>query len=114
MSKTAIASLSVNVQGDGVSLTQSFANTNAAAAAPDAQTLAVGNNTITVPTGVTVQGVTIVPPTQSAVSKTLKGVAGDTGIALATSVPTSLALAASVTSFVVTASSGEVVQLVWW
>lgn len=59
-----------------------------------------GANTITVPTGATV--VLIVPPTENTNSLTLKGVSGDTGVALSKTLPTALTLA-SVSSFVLSA-----------
>lgn len=69
-------------------------------------TLSSGANTITIPLGGTVPtAVTIVPPTGNQNSITLKGVTGDTGIALHLTDPTSLALASSVTTFVLTAGA---------
>lgn len=64
--------------------------------------LSAGANTITVPDGAT--GVTIVPRSTNTATLTLKGVSGDTGIALALTSPTSIGLA-TVTSFVITASA---------
>ena len=66
-------------------------------------TLASGANTITVPTGgSTVVCATITPPAANAQTITLKGVTGDTGVALHKTDPSSVALD-SVTSFVLTA-----------
>lgn len=64
------------------------------------KTLAQGNNTITAPSGA--KGVTFKPPTGNAQTITLKGVNGDTGIALHKTDPTSLGLD-SVSSFVLNA-----------
>lgn len=67
------------------------------------KTLASGLNTITVPTGgTTPTAVTIVPPAGNTQSITLKGVTGDTGIALHLTDPTSLTLASTVTTFALT------------
>lgn len=66
-------------------------------------TLASGANTITVPTGSTM--VIIVPPTTNTQTMTLKGVTGDTGIALDVAKPFVLSLAAGVASFVITAGA---------
>lgn len=78
--------------------------------------LAAGNNTITVPvaTGVTVKGATIIPPAGNAQTLTLKGVNGDTGIALSNTDPTSIAFETAPANFVLTAGgtiSG--LRIVW-
>jgi len=55
-------------------------------------TLSTTNNTINFPTGgAVVSGITIVPPVGNSASITLKGVAGDTGIAIHRTDPTSIA-----------------------
>lgn len=64
--------------------------------------LSSGANTITVPSGAV--AVTIIPPAANAVAMTLKGVAGDTGIALSLLAPSSISLL-SVSSFVINAAS---------
>jgi len=63
--------------------------------------LSSGANTITVPTGT--KAVTIIPPTGNTVVMTLKGIAGDTGIALQLTDPSSIALTS--TTFVLNAAS---------
>lgn len=65
------------------------------------QTLSAGNNTITVPSGA--KAATLLPPSGNAVVLTLKGVAGDTGISIHPTDPTSIGLATSVTTFVLNA-----------
>lgn len=51
--------------------------------------LAVGANTITLPTGgSTVLGATIIPPAGNTATLTLKGIAGDTGIVIHKTDPT--------------------------
>lgn len=63
-------------------------------------TLSSGANTITVPSGAV--AVTIIPPDNNSQTITLKGITGDTGIALALTAPCSLSLS-SVSTFVLTA-----------
>ena len=66
--------------------------------------LASGANTITVPTGFTPSGVVMIPPSTNTQSLTLKGVTGDTGIAVSPNEPSLLNFASSPPStFVVTA-----------
>lgn len=67
-------------------------------------TLASGANTITAPTGgSTPTSVTLLPPAGNTQTLTLKGVTGDTGVALHLTDPTTIALASSVTTFCLTA-----------
>lgn len=73
------------------------------------QTLTQGaSNTITVPTVPTAaKGVLIVPPTTTTETVTLKGIAGDTGIVIASAEPTFLVFsAAPPASFVITLGAG--------
>lgn len=65
--------------------------------------LSTGANTITPPPGAI--AVTIIPPANNSVQMTLKGVTGDTGIALALLGPSSISLN-SVSTFVLNAASG--------
>lgn len=69
------------------------------------------SNTITIPAGAT--GCLIVPPAGSAVSLTLKGIAGDTGISIGAGVPSLITFnSATPASFVLTsggAISGAVI-----
>lgn len=76
----------------------------------DTVALSSGANTITPPTGAT--GCTIVPLTTNSTLMTLKGVSGDTGIALALTSPTSLGLNGSST-FVINAAAAMTVRLIW-
>jgi len=113
------ATREVIITWDGdVSATNTLeAAANAASpASVEVKALASGANTITVPssTGVTVTSVTIVPPTGNTTSITLKGVTGDTGIALHLTDPTTIAIASSVTSFVLTTGAAiQAVRLFW-
>jgi hypothetical protein len=72
--------------------------------------LASGANTVTPPTGA--KSVTIVPPSGNVVALTLKGVAGDTGIALHKTDPTSIGLDGAAT-FVINAGSSVTIVMVW-
>lgn len=78
-------------------------------------TLSSGANTITVPTGgTTPTACTIMKPAGNTTSITLKGVTGDTGIALHLTDPDTISIASSVTSFVLTAGASLTgVRLVW-
>lgn len=92
--------------------------TNEAAAASITQvTLASGFNSITVPATATV-GVVIVPATGSSVTKTLKGVTGDTGVLLGTTTPTVLSFAsgAAPATIGITASAADTGMITefWW
>ena len=79
----------------------------------EVKNLASGANTISVP-GIQPTAVTIIPPAANAVTMTLKGVTGDTGIALHLTDPTTIALASSVTSFVITAGNTlNGLRLIW-
>lgn len=78
-------------------------------------TLTVGNNTINVPSGGTTPvACTIVPPSDNTSAITLKGIAGDTGIALRKTDPTTIAIDPSVTSFILSVATANVnVRLFW-
>jgi hypothetical protein len=86
--------------------------TNAAGENPNSpgqnevRSLATGANTIAVPGGgATTVAVTIVPPAGNTVAITLKGVAGDAGILLHPTDPSTIALGPSVVSFALNAAS---------
>jgi|SRR6516162_1078026 hypothetical protein len=78
-------------------------------------TLTVGDNTITVPTGgSTVKGATIVPPAGNAQTITLKGVGGDTGIALSKLDPTSLGFDTAPVNFILNAGGTiNLLRILW-
>jgi hypothetical protein len=117
MSVTANRSIAINTTVDSI-----INNIYAAAENPTSpgsvtiHELANGANTITVPlaTGVTVKAATIIPPSANSVALTLKGVAGDTGVILSSTDPTSIAFQTAPVSFVLTAGgtiSG--LRIVW-
>lgn len=93
-------------------------NAAANAASPGSvtiHTLASGANTITVPTGgSTPTAATILPPAGNVQTLTLKGVTGDTGVAIHLTDPTTIALASSVASFVLTAGGTITGLRVYW
>jgi len=60
--------------------------------------LALGANTITVPTGF--KGFTIIPPSGNTTLITLKGVTGDTGVPLHLTDPTSIGLDSTESTFI--------------
>lgn len=80
------------------------------------QTLTATNNTITAPvvSGVTITGLTIIPPAGNTHVITLKGVAGDSGIVLHPTDPTSIALDTSFVSLVLSVAATIVgVRFIW-
>lgn len=107
MSTSSTRTITLVFTGDVTGTETIAAATNAASPGQlEIKTLASGANTITVPTGgSTPTSVTIVPPTGNTVSLTLKGVTGDTGIALHLTDPTNIALASSVTTFILTTNN---------
>lgn len=78
--------------------------------------LIAGPNTIVVPlaTGFTVKGATIIPPAGNLQSLVLKGIAGDTGITLSMTDPTSIAFQTAPVNFILT-SGGTIsgLRIVW-
>jgi hypothetical protein len=74
-----------------------------------------GPNAIPVPTGgATAVAVTIVPPAGNVVPMTLQGIAGDTGLLLHPTDPSTIALGATVSSFVITTVGGVTgVRFIW-
>lgn len=69
-----------------------------------------GFSAVTIPTGAT--AVLIIPPTANTNTITLKGITGDTGVALSKTLPTVLALAAS-SGFGLTTGGSTAIQFVW-
>ena len=111
MAVTAKRSISITLSGDlSAQNTFSAADNVASPAGVESKTLSSGANTITPPTGTV--SVTIIPPSGNTVALTLKGVTGDTGVALHLTDPTSIGLAGT-TAFCLTAASGVTVRLLW-
>lgn len=116
MSTRSTRKITVTSRGD-VDLADTFAaaeNTSAPGVV-ELKTLALGDNTITVPTGgSTPTAVTIVPPDDNTSSITIKGVTGDTGVRIHDSDPTSLAFDDGVASFLLVAGAEITgVRLIW-
>lgn len=115
MAETATGSLTVAVAGDGDTGSFTYAiPSNAAAAPPSTFLLANGANTILLPTGYTVNGVMVKPPNGSVVTKTSKGIAGDTGIPRQPAYAWVETFAAGTVSFVITAGGAETLRLIWF
>lgn len=115
MSKTLAVSTNVSLSGDGWGGAPLFSETlqNTAGGLPTTANLVSGNNTVAVPA--TALGVLIVPPPTNALALTLKGAAGDTGIAIDSNASTRLMFnaAGAVASFVLNAGGTVAVELVW-
>jgi hypothetical protein len=102
MAVQSVVDIGINFTGD-VEYGQTFQGPAANASSPgmvETKTLSSGANTITVPSGAV--GVTLVPPVNNAVTMTLKGITGDTGIALSLVNPAHISLS-GVSTFVITA-----------
>lgn len=77
-------------------------------------TLTSGANTITVPVGATCTAATIVPPSGNLQTLTLKGVTGDTGVALHLTDPSTIALASTTLTFCLTAGGTVTALRIYW
>lgn len=112
MSVTSNRQIVGTFDGDVVTTFALHAAENTAGPGSESQvTLSSGNNTVSVPTGAT--AVTVVKSPTNTVAMTLKGVAGDTGVALHLTDPDSISLGSAVTSFVLNAASTVAVRLIW-
>lgn len=111
MSITSNRSVTIEWTGD-IEYSQTFYASTVSTGSGQNQIVALttGNNTITVPTNAI--AVTILMPDGNTVQVTLKGVNGDTGVALNLSGPTSLGLQA-VSTFVLSAASAVTVRLIY-
>jgi hypothetical protein len=69
--------------------------------------LALGANTTDIPvvTGFATKGATIIPPSDNTATIVLKGVTGDTGVAISKTDPTSIAFDTGLANFVLTAGA---------
>ena len=115
MSVNSVRTISVQNTGD-VAGVQTVQSSNASAPGVIQLTsLASGDNTITVPTGgSTPQAATVVFPSNNAVLVKLKGAGGDTGVKLHATAPTSIALDATQTTFILNAASAVTgVRIIW-
>jgi len=117
MSTTSSKTIQIQFSGD-IAFNEPFSSLDNASspAKTDLVTLAIGANTITAPvvTGIVVTGLLIIPPAANINLITLKGITGDTGVALHKTDPTSLALDTTFVSLVLTVTVQVVgVRLVW-
>lgn len=111
MAVTSVVRIDVNFDGD-ITFGQQF-ETAASVTSPgmnEVKALTSGNNTITVPSGAT--GVTLIPPDNNEETITLKGVNGDTGIAIGLVNPMFLSLE-GVSSFVINVGDDLSLRLIW-
>lgn len=91
------------------------ATNQASPGAIEVRTFTSGFNALSVPTGGSVpKAVTIVPPVENTVQLTLKGISGDTGLALHLTDPTTIAIAPSVTSIGLTAADNISGVRIYW
>lgn len=88
MSKSATLTISYGLSGDGIGAMPVAATvTNAASVTPTRIALSAGDNTLTAPSGVTVNGVLLLPPSTSTNAKTVKAASGDTNTGYWTNQP---------------------------
>lgn len=94
----------------------SAADNNLAPGSVTIHALVIGANTIVVPlsTGMTIKGATIIPPVGNTAALTLKGVAGDTGIVISKTDPTSIAFEAAPVNFVLNTGAAINGLLIVW
>ena len=117
MSVTSKRTVQVEFSGDiGFSLIQSALDNTVSPAQVTLTTLALGANTITAPviTDIVVTALTIIPPAGNASLITLKGIAGDTGVPIHLTDPTTIGLNTTFVSMVLNAAAEIVgVRLIW-
>jgi hypothetical protein len=116
MAVTSTRSIAIQFSGDVVAQNTFAAATNAASPGQiEIKELASGANTITPPGGgSTPKAVTIIPPSGNLNTITLKGIAGDTGVVLHLTDPTTIGLNSPTATFVLSASAITTgVRLVW-
>ncbi len=117
MAVTATRKITITFSGDIVATEQLSAASYATSPAQiQIIVLANGANTITPPASVMpTKAVTIIPPAGNAISITLKGVTGDTGVLLHLTDPSSFGLGSSTATFVLTAGSAftNPIRLIW-
>lgn len=117
MAVNSARTVTINLTGDVISDKIYSAAQNAVSpGAITVHALSSGDNTITVPsvTGITVKAATIIPPSTNTQAITLKGVGGDTGIALSKTDPTSIAFETAPANFILNAGGAiNGLRIVW-
>jgi len=115
MAKTSSVTMSITVSGDGLGFTYvppTAPVVNPASPGSEILTaLAPGDNIITPPPNANY--CLVVPAGTSTNPKKLKGVGGDTGVAIHPSNPTLVALPSGGGTFIINATAGETVTLGW-
>lgn len=117
---TTTTAVTVSVQGidaagnavNNVKTVATTSNTTPTSEAVYPYVLSTGYNSIAVPAG-GYKKATIMPPAANGITLTLKGVTGDTGIALDPAGFTTIGLASGATTIGLTAGSGVTVQIQW-
>lgn len=116
MSASSMRKVTISFSGDVVLPSEDFPALSNAASPASVQLVALssGNNAIPVPTGgSTPTACTIIKPPANTQLITLKGVNGDTGVALHHTDPDSISLDPTCTGFVLNAAGAVNVRLVW-
>jgi hypothetical protein len=117
MAVTSNRSVTITLSGDK-NYVQTFiaAANNFASGADQLVNLVLGANTITVPLGGSTvpTSVVIIPPSGNVNLITLKGVTGDTGVALHKTDPTQIAIDSSMTTFVLNAAAAITGVRIFW
>jgi hypothetical protein len=115
MAKQSQVIIQIIVTGDGMNETYQLpiiTNPAAPGGGPLAYALLGAFNVIPIPPGAT--GVIIVPSSSSAVTKTLKGITGDTGQTISPNAPTYIGFTSPAPANLnITASAPETVSLQW-
>ena len=116
MASTATVQGTITITGDLAAQALQFAGA-ANAASPvkeDFLNLSMGNTTLTAPTAATPTYLILVPPAGNTALMTLRGIAGDTGVALHKTNPTFIALDSTFVSCVINAGATVTGLRVLW
>lgn len=114
MAVTSTRKVIVTYTGDLVGTFSFSAASNATAPGDiDSINLSSGANTVTIPS--TAKGATIVPPAGNTQTLTLKGISGDTGIALSKTDPTSISFDTTPPASFILTAGGTIngLRVVW-
>lgn len=118
MSVTAVFTGGATYSGDectaGTGYSQSSTNGDAPGDGPFLANLSNGDNTITLPTGHTIYGVSIFPANGNTVVLKLKSTGADAGLPMHLTKASHISLGAAVTTFVINAGSATAVKLGYW
>jgi hypothetical protein len=117
MAKTSTLSMSVQIVGDGVNegfnimASSPVVNPAAPGGGPLLYPLILGANIIPVPPGTI--SMILIPPANSLVGLTLKGLTGDTGFVLQGNLPAMLPLPLGTLDVLIAATAPENVSILW-